>query len=84
LSLGLIYPPSSYGEGEELVALAKVVAKHHGILSVHMRSESTQIMAAVDEMLAVAKQSGVHLQISHLKTNRQTPVGQEYGTFTKN
>ena len=67
LSLGLIYPPSSYGEGEELVALAKVVAKHHGILSVHMRSESTQIMAAVDEMLTVAKQSGVHLQISHLK-----------------
>jgi len=67
LSLGLIYPPSAYGEVEELTALAKVVKRHHGILAVHMRSESTKIFAAVDEMLNVAKNSGVHLQISHLK-----------------
>lgn len=67
LSLGLIYPPSSYGEGEELIALAKVVARHNGILAVHMRSESTKIMEAVEEMLDVAKASGVHLQLSHLK-----------------
>ncbi len=67
LSLGLIYPPSAYGEHDELVALAKVVRRHHGILTVHMRSESTRIMEAVDEMLGIAKESGVHLQISHLK-----------------
>lgn len=67
LSLGLIYPPSAYGEFDEMVALAKVVASHRGILAVHMRSESTKIMEAVDEMLAVAKASGAHLQISHLK-----------------
>jgi N-acyl-D-amino-acid deacylase len=67
LSLGLIYPPSSYADDDELIALAKVVKKHNGILAVHMRSESTKIFAAVDEMLHVAKESGVHLQISHLK-----------------
>jgi len=67
MSLGLIYPPSAYGQLEELVALAKVVKRHNGILAVHMRSESTKIFEAVDEMLTVAKRSGVHLQISHLK-----------------
>jgi N-acyl-D-amino-acid deacylase len=67
MSLGLIYPPSAYGELEELTALAKVVKRHNGIMAVHMRSESTKIFEAVDEMLTVAKRSGVHLQISHLK-----------------
>lgn len=67
MSLGLIYPPSSYGQLEELIALAKVLQKHRAILTVHMRSESTKIFEAVQEMLAVTRASGVHLEISHLK-----------------
>ena len=67
MSLGLIYPPSSYGDVDEFTELAKVIKKNNGILSVHMRSESTKIFEAVNEMLEVAEKSGVHLQISHLK-----------------
>lgn len=67
MSLGLIYPPSSFGKLEEIVALAQVIQKHNGILSVHMRSEGPKIFEALDEMLEVARRSGVHLQISHLK-----------------
>jgi len=67
MSLGLIYPPSSYGDLEEFIALGKVLKKHNAILSVHMRSESTKIFEAVNEMLAVARGSGVHVEISHLK-----------------
>lgn len=67
MSLGLIYPPSSFAAFEELVALAKVIAKYDGILSVHMRNEGPRIFEAVTEVLEIAKQSGVHLQISHLK-----------------
>ncbi|MDU7338837.1 MAG: D-aminoacylase [Clostridium sp.] len=67
LSLGLIYPPSSFAGVAELVALAKVVKQHEGIMSVHMRSEGPRIFEAVDEMLEIARQSGVHLQLSHLK-----------------
>ena len=67
MSLGLIYPPSSYGDLEEFIVLAKVLKKHEAILTVHMRSESTHIFDAVREMLKVAESSHVHLQISHLK-----------------
>lgn len=67
MSLGLIYPPSSFAEKDELVALAKVIAAHDGILSVHMRNEGPRLFAAVEEMLEIARLSGVHLQISHLK-----------------
>jgi len=67
MSLGLIYPPSSYAEFDELVVLAKVLKKHEAILTVHMRSESTHIFEAVREMLKVTESSHVHLEISHLK-----------------
>lgn len=67
MSLGLIYPPSSYGALDEFVYLAKILKKHEAILAVHMRSESTKIFEAIKEMLEVARQSKVHLEISHLK-----------------
>lgn len=67
LSLGLIYPTGIFSNKEELVALAKVVKANDGILSVHMRSESEGIFEALDEMFYVAEESGVHLNISHLK-----------------
>lgn len=67
MSLGLIYPPSAYALTEELVELAKVVKQHNAILSVHIRNESVRVFESVNEMLDVAKRSGVHLQISHLK-----------------
>lgn len=67
MSLGLTYPPSAFGKKPELVELAKVVAKHNGIMSVHMRNEGHQVVEAVQEVLDIAKESGVRLQISHLK-----------------
>ena len=67
MSLGLIYPPSAFSEREELLRLAKVVAKHDGIVSVHMRNEGPKIFESVEEMLSIAEESGAHLEISHLK-----------------
>lgn len=68
MSLGLIYPPSSYGNIHEFIELSKVIKENNGILAVHMRNESDKVVEAVDEMIEVAERSGVHLHISHLKT----------------
>lgn len=67
MSLGLVYPPSVYSKRSELVELAKVIAKYHGMLTVHMRDEGAGVLASMDEMIDIARESGVHLQISHLK-----------------
>lgn len=67
MSLGLIYPPSAFSSRDELVQLAKVLKQHHALLSVHMRSEGAKVLEATEEMLSIAEESGVHLQISHLK-----------------
>jgi N-acyl-D-amino-acid deacylase len=68
LSTGLIYPPCCYADTAELVALGRVLAEEDGgPLVVHMRSESDRLLEAVDEMVAVARQSGCAVHISHLK-----------------
>lgn len=67
MSLGLIYPPSSYGTLDEFVELGKVIRENNGIMTTHMRNESDNLFDAVDEMIEVAKKSGVHMHISHLK-----------------
>ena len=67
MSLGLIYPPSAFSSRDELVELAKVLKKHNAVLAVHMRNEGNKVFESTDEMLSIAKESGVHLQISHLK-----------------
>ena len=69
LSSGLIYPPGSAVPREELIELAKVVAKHGGLYTAHMRSESNQLLEAIDEAIEIATRSGARLQISHLKAS---------------
>jgi N-acyl-D-amino-acid deacylase len=67
LSTGLIYPPCCYADTDELVWLNEEVARRGGVFVVHMRSESDRILEALDEMISVARRSGVHLHISHFK-----------------
>ena len=76
MSLGLIYPPSAFCALDELVALAKVIARHGGLLAVHMRNEGPRLFQAVEEVVEIARRSGVHLQISHLKLMGKPQWGQ--------
>jgi len=67
MSTGLIYPPCCYADTAELVALGTVLAAANRPLVVHMRSESDRMLDALAEMVAVARQSGCAVHISHLK-----------------
>ena len=67
LSFGLIYPPGSYADTEEMIGLAKVVAEFGGLITAHIRSESTKLVEAVEEMMEVTRNSNVRMVISHHK-----------------
>jgi N-acyl-D-amino-acid deacylase len=67
LSLGLIYPPCSYSETEELICLGNVVRDHDAILVAHIRNEQDGVFQALDEMITVGRESGCRIHISHLK-----------------
>lgn len=68
LSTGLIYPPGTYAGTAELIALAKVAARHGRPYVTHLRDEMSQVEAALEEALEIAVHSGASLQISHHKT----------------
>ncbi len=67
MSTGLIYPPSSYAQIDEIMALAKVVARHGGIYATHIRNEGEGLLDAVREAIDVGQRSGAAVQISHFK-----------------
>ncbi len=67
VSFGLIYPPGSYADLEELSAVAACAAKRHKSFSVHMRSESFRLVESVEDMIEVARRSGAKALISHHK-----------------
>lgn len=68
LSSGLEYVPGIYTPPAELVALARIVARRSRLYASHMRSEDAKLVEAVDEALALARDSGARVQISHLKS----------------
>jgi N-acyl-D-amino-acid deacylase len=69
LSSGLIYAPGLYAEPGEVAALAAVAARRNGIYTTHMRSEGPRLLEAIEEVLDVARASGVRVCVSHLKTS---------------
>ena len=68
----LIYAPAFYAKTDELVELAKVAATYGGIYIAHLRSESTRLLEAADELLAVARQAKIPAEIYHLKAAGQS------------
>jgi len=71
LSTGLIYPPCSYSTTDELVALNREVAARDGVFVVHQRDEGHHLERSFAEVAHVARESGVHLHVSHLQAYGQ-------------
>ncbi|MGZ3567720.1 MAG: N-acyl-D-amino-acid deacylase family protein [Thermodesulfobacteriota bacterium] len=66
-STGLIYPPGSFAKTEELIELARIVARYGAIYTSHIRGEGATLMEALDEAIYIGKKSGVRVEVSHLK-----------------
>jgi N-acyl-D-amino-acid deacylase len=65
----LIYPPGSFAETDELVALAEVAAEYDGLYASHMRSEGAKMLEAIEELLTIARQAKIRAEIYHLKSS---------------
>jgi len=66
-STGLYYAPCMYADKRELLALLKVTSSHDRLFAVHHRCEGDDVLPSLQEVLSLAKESGVRLEISHLK-----------------
>jgi len=75
LSSALIYVPGSFAQTDELVALAKVAARHRGIYITHIRGESFNLFNALDEAIAIGRDGGLPVVIFHLKVGAKANWG---------
>ncbi len=75
LATGLIYNPGTYSKTDELIALAQVVARYGGFYASHIRDEGTSVLAAIDEIIAIARKAGLRVHISHIKVSGRRAWG---------
>jgi len=69
MSTGLEYIPGRFSSREEVIELVKVVAEFGGIYNSHQRDEVACVPEATKETVRIGKETGVHVNVSHLKVS---------------
>ncbi len=67
LSTGLEYEPGIWSERGEVLALARVAAAAGGRYISHVRSEDRWFEEALEEIIAIGRETGMPVQVSHIK-----------------
>jgi N-acyl-D-amino-acid deacylase len=68
----LIYPPGSFAETKELIALAEVASEFDGIYISHVRGEGSHLLEAIGELIEIARAADIRAEIYHLKASGRT------------
>ena len=64
----LIYPPGHFAKTDELIALSEVAAEYNGMYISHIRDEGAHMIAAIEELLTIARDAKIRAEIYHLKS----------------
>ncbi|MDP9191622.1 MAG: D-aminoacylase [Acidobacteriota bacterium] len=75
LGSSLIYVPAMYSTAEELIGLSRVAHRHGGVYFSHIRDEGDHIDRALDEAFRIGRESGIPINIWHLKIGGRTNWG---------
>ena len=67
LSTGLEYDPGIFSAPSEVMELAKVAASSGGRYISHIRSEDRDFWKAIDELIAIGRETKMPVQVSHMK-----------------
>jgi len=66
MSLGLMYAPGMFATTDELIRMARLVAKYDGLIASHLRGYSDILIPAVKELIKIGESTGCCLELSHL------------------
>ncbi len=75
MSTGLDYIPGRYSNTEEIIELTKIVGEYGGIYTSHIRDEDENIVESVQETIRIGEESGVPVNIGHLKVTGKNNWG---------
>lgn len=69
LSSGLMYAPGAFAGTQELIELTKVVGRHGGFYTSHIRNQADRLLESVAETIEIAEKGGAMANISHHKAS---------------
>ena len=67
ISTGLEYTPGRYTPTEEIVEMARIVARRGGLYASHIRNEEATLLEAINEAINIGAKTGSRVEVSHLK-----------------
>ena len=67
----LIYPPGSFADTDELIALSEIAAEYGGMYASHLRDEGANMLEALDELITIAREANIRAEVYHLKSSGQ-------------
>ena len=76
LATGLEYESAFFSSRDEVLQLAQVAADSGGRYMSHIRSEDITFADAIDEIIAIGRQTRMPVQISHIKLAQRNQWGQ--------
>lgn len=85
-STGLEYPPARCCETAEVITLAAVAARYGGVYATHMRDYAENARSSLDEAIAIGREAGLPLVVSHFHchTNDNPGIcGEALGWYEK-
>ena len=68
MTSGLVYIPSAWADTDEIVGLARIVARRDGYYSSHIRGERETNLEATQELIETAERAGVRANVSHMQS----------------
>ena len=81
MSTGLVYAPGSFADTDEIVRLARVVARHGGRYVSHIRNEREGLEASVAEVIEISRRANLPALVSHLKAAERSNWGKIPGVI---
>lgn len=67
VSLGIMYQPEAYSTEKEIADVVRPAAAYDAVLTAHIRGEGDSLVESVKEVLRIARDAGLRLNISHFK-----------------
>lgn len=81
LSTGLYYPPAQSAPTEEVIALARVAARHGAPYVTHMRDERDGVAESLEETFRIGREAGTPVIVSHHKCAGRNNHGRSHETL---
>ena len=80
MSSGLVFLPGCWSRTSGGIALAKVVARHGGLYTSHIRGERETNIEATQELIETAERAGVRAQMPHMRCRTCRANGRSMAT----